>query len=685
MATIGTLNVKIAADTAALVRGMDAANRKMAQFGQSVRSAAVSAATAFAGTRLLAMAKDALKLAAALDDSATFLRISGVRLQEWQVLARDAGVNQEKLTDALGRANTVLADAAAGTGNAATIFRTLGISVRDSSGELKTLEEILPEIADKLKTLGAGDKLLIGKELFGARSIEFIRFIEQASDKLRGLDAEIRRTAGIWDESIVKRGAELDARLEAVSERIGKDFKAALIDLTPVLVKALELVVGIQEAVDDVLTRARIGGFRLGKEPTAQDRLAEIDRDIAAAERKLAESGQRGGTPFDRLRRLGPSERTALEQDLRKLRQERDATEERIVAEGYGVIKPPKPPGPKDTGLGLTKPREGADRDIKFLEDLSRQVIEVQRLSVALGQGEAAMVAAERANAVMAATARLSAGATREQREQAARFAGTQFDLARNLRDAQRILEEIKTPQERYNEETARLNELWAAGLIPNAEKYQQALGKIRERMLENNSVYQGAISLIDRMGEGIINFAFDGENAMQSFRNVAVSALKDIANEIFKLGAINPLKNALFGTKHPTFESMDWSSLTSLFGGSGSPSLGDIGAAFPGLTFGFATGGSFMVGGPGGTDKTPVGFMASRGERVTVETPDQQRRGDGNGVTIYQDFRGVNGSTEVRRAVAEAMAQAAPVIVGQAEMRVRDGAARNPRYFQRA
>ena len=685
MATIGTLNVKIAADTAALVRGMNAANQKLAQFGATARDAAVSAATAFAGARLLTMAKDALRLAAALDDSATFLRISTTRLQEWRFVAREAGVDQEKLDGALTRATTKLAEAATGTGNAAVIFRNLGISVRDSSGELKTLDEILPEISDKLKSLGAGDKLLVGKELFGEGSVQFIRFVEQASDKLRGLDAEIRKTAGVWNESVVKRGADLDIRLGVLSERIGKDFKAALIDLTPVLVKALQLVVGIQEAVDDVLTRARIGSFRLGKEPTPQERIAEIDRDIAAAERKLTENGRRGGTPFDRLRRLGPSERAALEQDLMKLRQERDAVEERIVAEGFGVIKPPKPPGPKDTGLGLTKPREGADRDIKFLEDLSRQVVEVQRLSVALGQGEAAMVAAERANAVMAATARLSAGATREQREQAARFAGTQFDLARNLRDAQRILEEIKTPHERYIEETARLNELWAANLIPNAEKYQQALSKIRERMLENNAIYQGAISLIDRMGEGIINFAFDGENAMQSFRAVAISALKDIAAEIFKLGALNPFKNALFGTKHPTFENMDWSWLTNLFGGSGTPSLDSIGAAFPGLTFGFATGGSFMVGGPGGTDKTPVGFMATRGERVTIETPDQQRRGDGSGVTIYQDFRGVNGSTEVRRAVAEAMAQAAPVIVGQAEMRVRDGAARNPRYFQRA
>ena len=38
-----------------------------------------------------------------------------------------------------------------------------------------------------------------------------------------------------------------------------------------------------------------------------------------------------------------------------------------------------------------------------------------------------------------------------------------------------------------------------------------------------------------------------------------------------------------------------------------------------------FATGGSFIVGGHGGTDTTPVAFMATPGERVTIETPGQQ------------------------------------------------------------
>jgi len=45
--------------------------------------------------------------------------------------------------------------------------------------------------------------------------------------------------------------------------------------------------------------------------------------------------------------------------------------------------------------------------------------------------------------------------------------------------------------------------------------------------------------------------------------------------------------------------------------------------------TTGFASGGGFKVGGNGGTDSQLVGFKASPNERVTVETPAQQRYND--------------------------------------------------------
>lgn len=58
-----------------------------------------------------------------------------------------------------------------------------------------------------------------------------------------------------------------------------------------------------------------------------------------------------------------------------------------------------------------------------------------------------------------------------------------------------------------------------------------------------------------------------------------------------------------------------------------------------------YATGGSFMVGGPGATDRTPIRMMATRGERVTVEPPrmNQSRpRGNWRGPTINVNVYGV-------------------------------------------
>jgi tape measure domain-containing protein len=54
--------------------------------------------------------------------------------------------------------------------------------------------------------------------------------------------------------------------------------------------------------------------------------------------------------------------------------------------------------------------------------------------------------------------------------------------------------------------------------------------------------------------------------------------------------------------------------------------------SSFAGSFGGFATGGQFMVGGSGGTDQNLVAFRASNNERVTIETPQQQRDGTFSG-----------------------------------------------------
>lgn len=64
---------------------------------------------------------------------------------------------------------------------------------------------------------------------------------------------------------------------------------------------------------------------------------------------------------------------------------------------------------------------------------------------------------------------------------------------------------------------------------------------------------------------------------------------------------------------------------MLSSFGQSQGGAIGGIIGAFAG---GFATGGSFTVGGSGGVDSQLVSLAATPGERVTVETPQQQKEG---------------------------------------------------------
>lgn len=89
----------------------------------------------------------------------------------------------------------------------------------------------------------------------------------------------------------------------------------------------------------------------------------------------------------------------------------------------------------------------------------------------------------------------------------------------------------------------------------------------------------------------------------------------------------------------------------SALFGNDGKSGLlggltNSIGAAIGASTniFGFRHGGSFEVGGAGGPDSQLVQFAATPGERVTVETPGQQRRGGGDVFSpTYNIFAGVS------------------------------------------
>lgn len=70
-----------------------------------------------------------------------------------------------------------------------------------------------------------------------------------------------------------------------------------------------------------------------------------------------------------------------------------------------------------------------------------------------------------------------------------------------------------------------------------------------------------------------------------------------------------------------------------------------------------FASGGQFTVPGVGGTDSRVIKFRATPGERVTIQTPQQQRAGAGGGVTVNLNFA-LGVTQTVRAEIAALMPQ---------------------------
>lgn len=131
-------------------------------------------------------------------------------------------------------------------------------------------------------------------------------------------------------------------------------------------------------------------------------------------------------------------------------------------------------------------------------------------------------------------------------------------------------------------------------------------------------------------MEDAFVNFVKTGK---LDFRSLADSIINDILRIQFRAQAARILGGAGAGGL-----------LDSIFSGNQSPAPVEDRAIGGGLSFGeaegFATGGSFMVGGHGGTDSQLVAFRASPNERVTIQTPDQQRGAAGTlTVHVHNNF----------------------------------------------
>ena len=249
---------------------MSAANKSLMAAGPTIKGAIMGALGALSVTKLVSMTRESLKFTDALDDNAKWLGVSAERLQEWQYAARLAGVDQERLSAALDKMKGKIAEAAADPkSEGASILRQIGLSPRD----LLDLDTGLLKLADKIKGLGTGDQLVVGKALFGDKMDQFVQMLAKGPEYLQKTGQEARKLGQVLSNEVVARGANLNEEFETATHSINTKLREALVNLGPVLNFLLRAANAFMAALDSErvegnwkkLRQAMLGDNAIGK------------------------------------------------------------------------------------------------------------------------------------------------------------------------------------------------------------------------------------------------------------------------------------------------------------------------------------------------------------------------------------------------------------------------------------
>jgi len=163
---------------------------------------------------LTAMAKRSLD---AGDEFAKLSQKTGVAVETLSAYAHGAnlaGTDTETLAKALGRLARTASDAENGLKTAQRPFRDLGIAVRDSTGGLRPLEDLLGDVADRFSKLEDGTKkAALAQELFGRGGLQLIPFLNQGRAGLEAMRAEAERLGLVIDTQTARASEEFNDNL----------------------------------------------------------------------------------------------------------------------------------------------------------------------------------------------------------------------------------------------------------------------------------------------------------------------------------------------------------------------------------------------------------------------------------------------------------------------------------------
>jgi len=174
-----------------------------------------------------------------------------------------ADVSFESLQNGMKRLSMAMNLANQGSKQQETAFKAVGVSVTDANGNLKSMEQVLPAIADKFHNTADGtNKTALAMALFGRAGADMIPLLNAGSKGLSDMAKEAERLGLVWDKETAEAAEKLNddtRRMHASFEGITTHLAQAFIPMMNSVVNAISESAAKGGLLNTVLTAMGTG------------------------------------------------------------------------------------------------------------------------------------------------------------------------------------------------------------------------------------------------------------------------------------------------------------------------------------------------------------------------------------------------------------------------------------------
>jgi hypothetical protein len=137
---------------------------------------------------------------------------------------------------ALQRFTRRAAEAAQGTGEAKDALAQMGIALRDQSGNLRSSEDLLGDVADAFARIeDPAEPVRLAFQLFDAEGVALVNLLRGGSDTLEQMRERARDLAIVLDEALVRDAERARTELDTLSQVISANLPRAALEAAPVI------------------------------------------------------------------------------------------------------------------------------------------------------------------------------------------------------------------------------------------------------------------------------------------------------------------------------------------------------------------------------------------------------------------------------------------------------------------